>query len=73
MPRRGVLQIPNLREVKEMVIKIIYTCNFLPGKQQEYLEWAQKAVPIFLAPEELKKGYESLSKVLGTRRDYKGK
>ena len=55
MPRRGVLQIPNLREVKEMVVKIIYTCNFLPGKQQEYLEWAQKAVPIFLAPEELKK------------------
>jgi len=41
--------------VKEMVIKVVYSMNYIPGKRQEYLEWVKTSVPIFLAPEEVKK------------------
>jgi hypothetical protein len=38
-----------------MVVKVVASCNYVPGKQQDYLEWAKKAVPILTAPVELKK------------------
>jgi len=38
-----------------MVVKAVACGNYLPGKQQEYAEWANKVVPILTAPEELKK------------------
>ena len=38
-----------------MVVKIVATCNYAAGRQQEYLEWVKSVVPIFLAPPELKK------------------
>jgi hypothetical protein len=38
-----------------MVIKVVYSMNYVPGRRKEYLEWVKKSVPIFLAPEEVKK------------------
>ena len=36
-----------------MVVKYVVSCNYVPGRRQEYLEWVKKVVPILTAPEEL--------------------
>jgi hypothetical protein len=38
-----------------MVVKLVLSCNYVPGRRQEYLEWVKKIVPTLIAPEELKK------------------
>lgn len=38
-----------------MVVKLVFACNYVEGRRQEYLEWVKKVVPILTAPEELKK------------------